>query len=1086
MSKKIAQLTKVIYHLNTKNEDHQSAMNSLGRQHRNEIEEILSDAAGKIKKFKEELGKRKSQKAALAEINKLKKHHRAEKEAAMKHFEEYKVDVASREDDARTAYQSNLRKLQTGVEAVKEKFEKRVAKFKALASKHKSTVDQLRGMQADAKSSSESHKKEIEDLVRDSNQKYSDMLQKRLAEEDELLMQLKTAKEESEAQQKKLEKIEKELQNAEFAIVELRSALKEKESLLETEAGDKEEARRAHSESRAKQKEHMNKLMDDLQQEQQRASGLSSELETLKKELCAAEAAKADVERKLVAQKEALEALRKSSDESSTYFSDMKAELEKHTELLNGKVGATESLLHSKENDLKRAYERIDAVQSELDKERAKSANENEGHKAEIAAINAKLDAAKRSCDDTLKEGNKLEKKLSVAGEARKKLEKEAASLKESIKALNEKIDTLEQDIEKEKKRGAESVQGAKKKSKEALDSARKDAAKDLAALEAKMKAAESVLKKKISDMKEAHANDAKSTQAAHDAMMAALEKRHASARSKLEQEGKDSLNKLADRLEGKIADERERANQLSKKLLASNENAKELDSERKAHLADLKSAQNELEKRKKDADIESKKLESERESVRKLKESVALLEQKMEEELAKARKTLSAAKESAAQELKRKQGLYEEEIAAQRDAAAEARDHALDELRSTMDAAMDRLRAEAKAESERLQGAISDAEAKVSAGSDEIQVQRARHAGEIEKLRVEFELQTEKLRDESSAAMKLKEEKHAEHVKHISIKAKEARESDLASLRSELASAHEARVSALEHASEAAKVKAEKDLASAVSCKADELMQRYEKQMGDLKAALAQAHTEAMDGARAEHESALGKLNDQLQQKTADHRAIELALSEAQLDAQKRFHNWTAERERLVEDAKRKENDFRAQHLGELTALRAEHQNELKDANDAMRVMREQHEEKYASAQAECQDWRERFEARESRKEDVEKIRQLQSKVIAADKRVKEIQEEMKYFKLELMNREENFNKMFNASPNVGVMNIMRTKSSGLPAKNKKAGRSLSVSSQNNQKGFPPLGRNTNVPGGPPSGNPARRSSQPAVRRGR
>ncbi len=31
-----------------------------------------------------------------------------------------------------------------------------------------------------------------------------------------------------------------------------------------------------------------------------------------------------------------------------------------------------------------------------------------------------------------------------------------------------------------------------------------------------------------------------------------------------------------------------------------------------------------------------------------------------------------------------------------------------------------------------------------------------------------------------------------------------------------------------------------------------------------------------------------------------------------------------------------------------------------------------------------------------------------------------------MKFFKLELINRENNYNKMFNANPNVGIMNPM------------------------------------------------------------
>jgi hypothetical protein len=53
MSKKIAQLTKVIYHLNTKNEDHQTELDVMTANHQTEIQLILKDAASRIGKFKE-------------------------------------------------------------------------------------------------------------------------------------------------------------------------------------------------------------------------------------------------------------------------------------------------------------------------------------------------------------------------------------------------------------------------------------------------------------------------------------------------------------------------------------------------------------------------------------------------------------------------------------------------------------------------------------------------------------------------------------------------------------------------------------------------------------------------------------------------------------------------------------------------------------------------------------------------------------------------------------------------------------------------------------------------------------------------
>lgn len=55
MSKKIAQLTKVIYHLNNKNEDNELDLQELAEQYETEIEQILKDTADKINHFKAQL-----------------------------------------------------------------------------------------------------------------------------------------------------------------------------------------------------------------------------------------------------------------------------------------------------------------------------------------------------------------------------------------------------------------------------------------------------------------------------------------------------------------------------------------------------------------------------------------------------------------------------------------------------------------------------------------------------------------------------------------------------------------------------------------------------------------------------------------------------------------------------------------------------------------------------------------------------------------------------------------------------------------------------------------------------------------------
>jgi hypothetical protein len=72
------------------------------------------------------------------------------------------------------------------------------------------------------------------------------------------------------------------------------------------------------------------------------------------------------------------------------------------------------------------------------------------------------------------------------------------------------------------------------------------------------------------------------------------------------------------------------------------------------------------------------------------------------------------------------------------------------------------------------------------------------------------------------------------------------------------------------------------------------------------------------------------------------------------------------------------------------------------------------------------------KYKNRESRPEDVARIKKLAELCQEKDAQIKKTQEELKFFKLELLNREENFNKMFNRQPTVGVMQVVKPKAAG------------------------------------------------------
>lgn len=66
------------------------------------------------------------------------------------------------------------------------------------------------------------------------------------------------------------------------------------------------------------------------------------------------------------------------------------------------------------------------------------------------------------------------------------------------------------------------------------------------------------------------------------------------------------------------------------------------------------------------------------------------------------------------------------------------------------------------------------------------------------------------------------------------------------------------------------------------------------------------------------------------------------------------------------------------------------------------------------------------RYENRESREEDVLEIRKLKGLCREKDELIKKTLDDMKFYKLELVNREKNYNKLFGNSPNVGLMDVL------------------------------------------------------------
>ena len=99
MSKKIAQLTKVIFHLHSKNEENNSMQTAIQNAYEKEIETLLSNANGVISRQKDAISRAQEGDNWKAKIKALEAQHIEEKKESLDQFQEYKKRLLQKEQE---------------------------------------------------------------------------------------------------------------------------------------------------------------------------------------------------------------------------------------------------------------------------------------------------------------------------------------------------------------------------------------------------------------------------------------------------------------------------------------------------------------------------------------------------------------------------------------------------------------------------------------------------------------------------------------------------------------------------------------------------------------------------------------------------------------------------------------------------------------------------------------------------------------------------------------------------------------------------------------------------------------------------
>ena len=130
MSKKIAQLTKVIFHLHSKNEEHLQFSTSLSNTHEKEMEIILKEANEIIAKQKSEIVKAKENNKLADKIKQLEQDHIKERKESQREFEVYKQALAEEEAHLDKQYKQKAEDMKENLKEIKKKFDDRCNDFK--------------------------------------------------------------------------------------------------------------------------------------------------------------------------------------------------------------------------------------------------------------------------------------------------------------------------------------------------------------------------------------------------------------------------------------------------------------------------------------------------------------------------------------------------------------------------------------------------------------------------------------------------------------------------------------------------------------------------------------------------------------------------------------------------------------------------------------------------------------------------------------------------------------------------------------------------------------------------------------------
>ncbi|XP_041716567.1 protein FAM184A-like isoform X3 [Coregonus clupeaformis] len=997
MSKKIAQLTKVIYALNTKNDEHEAAIQILKEAHEEEVQQILSETREKIMQYKGKISDEMDLKQRIQSLEESMELHERMKRQALTEFETYRQRVEDMQLCTEAQHTQRVVTMSREVEEMRRSFEEKLRSFgtaqaqfeqekklalEELKANHRQEVSELlrshqsqnQNYSKDQEKLGQLHKAEVESLSERVEEVKGD--KKRLVEEYEAKLNKAQAfyERELEAMKRTQQLTADNLQAWKKTEAELRREFQMQEAALQKTLGKlRSELQRVQEEAR-EHREKSHKLQASLTAAESNIKDLSKQLDEVTQDAEIVEIRQKEAECELEAtrdrvQQQATEILLKASHIGSLQATQMTHEaairdLESEKSRLKDKVmrleeerGALQNKTHALDD---RQRQQILSLEKTLREEKQVYEKEmlNMRTKYEDDTAHFKESQTRALEELSKKHWTTLEntqttaekEKSRLLAEMEQQFEKERLSLEEQENHLRQQLDSLREELATKLEQANQEVLRLQELVKEGEQGMGTAVGHITNLKEAQDKLVEEL------DATRARLRETSNLLTALQGEMEAQKKQHEAKIITTKEDEKLKMDKMALELELKWTETlRQECKKLREELREDHEDDK------RAALTQL--AQN------KEQELGSAR-ESWQRKVEDLLEQISLLKQSLEMQLSQSQSSLQQLHSQFSQEREHlSQQLQELQLEYQR------REHSLQEAHCC---------------------AMQD-----------LEETRQHDLKELEqRLRQQHHIELQSLREAHRHSIETLKQQSEQELQTLRFELEDEGKAMLASLRSELNHLHASAIEQLRQTHQQEKAAAKLELENALEnnrIQERELLGR----ISDLQEEVVRRKNHI---AELDHE--IHSLNENINTltKELELKGKEVLKIRSEANQQIRAH----------------EQDLCKKHEREMAEMNAMHnretQNMLCDFNKAQELLKD----KISALQVLLEGTEDKFRNRESRPEDLQVIAELKDMVTERESLVKKlvVSDDKKFYQLELVNRETNFNKVFNTSPNVGVIN--------------------------------------------------------------